>query len=60
MSPKLRWVFAIVGLLAVNLIAMVVLIVMSARDASQVIPGYDRPARPSPTSNAKHAAVEAR
>ncbi|MBS1120566.1 MAG: hypothetical protein H6Q90_2794 [Deltaproteobacteria bacterium] len=44
-SARARWVLAIVGLLAVNVIAMVVLAVLSARGASQVVPGYDQPAR---------------
>ncbi len=55
MTAKQRWVVAILGLLRVNLLAMVILAVLSASGASQVVPGYDRPA---PT--AKHAGAEHR
>lgn len=41
MSAKTRWIAAIVGLLAVNLIAMVLLIfVANGNGHSQVIPSY--------------------
>ena len=40
MSPATKWILAIVGLLAGNVIAMVVLITASHRGGSQVIPAY--------------------
>jgi len=40
MTPRLRWVFAIVGLLAVNIVAMVVLAVAANEGGAQVIPSY--------------------
>jgi hypothetical protein len=45
MSPKLRWVIAIVGLLAANLIAMVILAITSSANAPQILPSYEHPAR---------------
>lgn len=43
MSPKLRWVLAIVGLLAANLIAMVILAITSSTNAPQIHPSYEQP-----------------
>jgi nitrogen fixation protein FixH len=40
MTPRFSWMFAIVGLLAVNLIAMSVLAVVANRGGSQVVPAY--------------------
>jgi len=40
MSPAARWVLAIVGLLAANVLAMVVLAVTSSVDRPEVIPEY--------------------
>ena len=41
-----RWVIAIVGMLAINVIASVVLAVLANSGGSQVIPSYhDRPPR---------------
>lgn len=40
MSPKLRWVLAIVGLLVANVIAMVILAVTSSMHDPEVIPTY--------------------
>lgn len=40
MTPQLRWLFAIVGLLGVNVIAMVVLAVVANHGGAQVIPSY--------------------
>lgn len=41
MTARLKWTVAIVGLLAVNLVAMVVLIVVANGDqSSRVLPSY--------------------
>jgi len=40
MTPRVTWILAIVGLLAANLIAMVVLAVVANRGGSQVVPAY--------------------
>ena len=40
MTPKLRWIVAIVGLLVGNVIAMVVLAVVANDGTTQVIPAY--------------------
>ncbi len=44
MSPRFRWILAIVGLLAANVIAMVILAVTSSTHAPQIHPSYERPA----------------
>jgi hypothetical protein len=46
MKPALRWTLAIVGLLAVNLVAMVLLAVYANASAPEIIPSYlERDAR---------------
>lgn len=40
MKPHLRWIFAIVGLLGVNVIAMVILAIAANNGGTQVIPAY--------------------
>lgn len=40
MTPRLRWILAIVGLLAANVVAMVVLAVVANNGHTQVIPAY--------------------
>jgi nitrogen fixation protein FixH len=40
MTPRLRWIFAIGGLLAANVVAMVVLAVVASDGGTQVIPSY--------------------
>jgi len=40
MTPKLRWILAIVGLLAGNVLAMVILAVAATNGGTQVIPAY--------------------
>jgi hypothetical protein len=42
MKPRVAWMLAIVGLLAVNVVAMVVLAVVAHRGGSQVLPSYDQ------------------
>ncbi len=41
MSARNRWVFAIVGLLAANIVAMVVLAVSAGSTDARVVPGYE-------------------
>lgn len=40
MSPRSRWAFAIVGLLAANALAMVILVAFASDGETQVIPAY--------------------
>jgi nitrogen fixation protein FixH len=40
MTPRLRWVIAIAGLLFTNVVAMVILAVAANHGAAQVIPAY--------------------
>lgn len=40
MTPRLRWLFAITGLLGVNVVAMVVLAMAANHGGAQVIPSY--------------------
>jgi nitrogen fixation protein FixH len=40
MTASVKWIFAIVGLLAANVIAMVILAVFANRGTNQVIPDY--------------------
>jgi hypothetical protein len=40
-SARARWIAGVVGLLAVNLIAAVVLAVMAGAEPPQLAPGYD-------------------
>lgn len=40
MSPAVRWILAIVGLLAGNVAAMVILMVSAHADKAQIIPDY--------------------
>jgi len=40
MTPRLTWMFAIVGLLAANVVAMVILAVVANNGGTQVIPEY--------------------
>ena len=40
MRPHVRWIVAIVGLLAANVAAMIILTVVANRGKSQVIPAY--------------------
>ncbi|MEO8699456.1 MAG: hypothetical protein ABI867_05405 [Kofleriaceae bacterium] len=40
MKPRTRWVLAIVGLLAMNVLAMVVLAVLAHTGESTVVPAY--------------------
>jgi hypothetical protein len=52
MTAGKKWLLAIVGLLAANMIAMIVLTVIATNGASQVIPAY--------YNRAVHGGVEAR
>ena len=40
MTPKRRWILAIVGLLGGNVVAMLILMISSSADGAQVIPDY--------------------
>ena len=40
MTPRLRWILAIAGLLGGNVIAMVILAVVANNGGTQVIPAY--------------------
>ena len=40
MTPRLSWICAIVGLLAANMVAMIILAVVANDGATQVIPAY--------------------
>ncbi len=43
MSPGLRWIAAVVGLLAACVAAMVFLIITSSTHPPQILPSYEQP-----------------
>lgn len=55
MSPRLRWILAIVGLLGANLVAMAVLVGASMTRTAHVLPTYERPARVEEAAEAEAA-----